>query len=228
MAKKFQFQLSDEQQIILQALAHSPLRTRLYWTGGTALAFFYLKHRQSYDVDLFSDTPLALNELLPFARDVASALSEKEFEQKRIHDRFEFIFSGKQEMRLDCVWYDFPALKGRKEWKGLLVDSFEDMVANKVMALSERREGKDVFDIYTLLEKKMITMPRMLELIRKKFGARLHEETIWADGLLACTRLKNIQPMLLGSPEDQKRQVQDVLDFFKSHAAQRMRAIIGE
>lgn len=228
MAKKFQFQLSDEQQLILHVLARSPLRTRLYWTGGTALAFFYLKHRQSYDVDLFSDTPLALNELLLLARDVALALSEKEFEQKRIHDRFEFIFSGKQETRLDCVWYNFPALKKRKEYEGVLVDSFEDMVANKVMALSERREGKDVFDIYTLLKKKMITMPRMLELIRKKFGARLHEETIWADGLLACNKLKNIQPMLLGSPEDQKRQVQDVLDFFKNHAAQRMRSIIGE
>lgn len=228
MAKKSQFKLTNEQKIILQVLAQSPLRKRLYWTGGTALAYFYLHHRGSYDVDLFSDTQLALSELLPFARDAAEALSLKKFEPKRIHDRFEFIFTNGQETRLDCVWYQFPALKKRKEWKGILVDSFEDMVANKTIALMERREGKDVFDIYTLLKKKLITVPSLLELVRKKFGAGIHEETILADGLLACNKLKNIRPMLFGSEKEQEKQVLDVVNFFKDHAAQRLHSLIED
>ncbi|MEK7122327.1 MAG: nucleotidyl transferase AbiEii/AbiGii toxin family protein [Patescibacteria group bacterium] len=228
MAETSPFQLTHEQQVILQTLASSPLRERLYWTGGTALAYFYLHHRQSYDVDLFSDTPLTLDELAPFVRKIADALSTPTVEQKRIHDRYEFIFSGEREMRLDCVWYNFPSLRERKTWEGIRADSFEDLVANKLMALVERREGKDVFDIYTLLKKNLITIPNIIDLAQKKFGLRVTEETVWADGLLACNKLKNIQPLLLGSGDDQERQAEEVCIFFKDHAAKRMRDILKE
>ena len=47
--------LTKEQQIILDVVKKSEfLQSNFYFTGGTALSAFYLKHRSSDDLDFFS------------------------------------------------------------------------------------------------------------------------------------------------------------------------------
>lgn len=46
--------LTPGQQAILHLLGHVPDITHFYLTGGTALAEFYMGHRRSFDLDLFT------------------------------------------------------------------------------------------------------------------------------------------------------------------------------
>jgi len=56
--------LSDFQQAFLKLFASLPDQERFYLTGGTALAEYYLGHRFSFDLDLFtSEAEL----ILPFS-----------------------------------------------------------------------------------------------------------------------------------------------------------------
>ena len=46
--------LTPEQTNALVCIAHSPLSKHFYFSGGTALAHYYLQHRYSEDLDFFS------------------------------------------------------------------------------------------------------------------------------------------------------------------------------
>ena len=48
--------LNGNQQKFLEFVLKEPyLLKRFYWTGGTVLSEFYLHHRESQDIDLFSE-----------------------------------------------------------------------------------------------------------------------------------------------------------------------------
>ena len=143
--------LSKIQTTVLTSLARSPLCERFYWTGGTLLAEKYLHHRHSYDVDLFTDTPFRYEEVLPLVQEVKKRVKLKSVEERKVSDRCEFFLHNHREVRFEFVHYQFPKLKPRKKWQGVLVDSLEDLAANKTMALVERHAPKDAVDIYFLM-----------------------------------------------------------------------------
>lgn len=74
--------LTKNQQALLHLVAgNGYLRDRFYFTGGTALSAYYLKHRYSDDLDFFSESevetvPLKLEELKQFFRRKAKQLSK--------------------------------------------------------------------------------------------------------------------------------------------------------
>ena len=48
--------LNNDQQEFLKIVLNEPyILKRFYWTGGTVLSEFYLHHRDSHDIDLFSE-----------------------------------------------------------------------------------------------------------------------------------------------------------------------------
>jgi predicted nucleotidyltransferase component of viral defense system len=47
--------LNKTQKAVLDIFSKSDLSKKFYFTGGTALAFFYLKHRRSDDLDFFTE-----------------------------------------------------------------------------------------------------------------------------------------------------------------------------
>ena len=49
------------QQQIIAAISKSQLQDHFYFTGGTALAVFYLHHRYSLDLDFFTADPIAVS-----------------------------------------------------------------------------------------------------------------------------------------------------------------------
>lgn len=58
--------LSSLQNEFLKKFFASPVGPKFFLTGGTALSVFYLKHRVSYDLDLFAlDQDLNFDEVSP-------------------------------------------------------------------------------------------------------------------------------------------------------------------
>lgn len=168
-------ELTKLQQKVLDVFAKSPIANRFYWTGGTLLSSVYLHHRRSEDIDFFSDTRVQYDDLIPFIALCRAMTGLKTIDERRVHDRWEFWIKNHESVRVEFVWYQFPSLRPRKRWKGIFVDSLDDLVANKTMAMIERHAPKDVVDIYFLMTKKGYTPKRILHLTEKKFGPRLPE-----------------------------------------------------
>lgn len=206
--------LSKIQATILAALAQSPLRDRFYWTGGTLLAEKYLHHRHSYDVDLFTDKPFRYEEILPLVQEVKKRVKLKRVEERKVSDRWEFFLHNHREVRFEFVHYQFPALKPRKEWRGVRIDSLDDLAANKTMALVERHAPKDAVDIYFLITKEKFTPKRLLTLAGEKFGLQMHEDTFLGEALRAAKQLAEIRPMLHGEARQHETTLKEIQDYF--------------
>jgi predicted nucleotidyltransferase component of viral defense system len=220
--------LSKIQLAVLEALAQSPLRNRFYWTGGTLLAEKYLHHRHSYDVDVFTDTPFRYEEVLPLVQEVKKRVKLKRVEERKVSDRWEFFLHNHQEVRFEFVHYQFPHLKPRKTWQGVLVDSLEDLAANKTMALVERHAPKDAVDIYFLMTKKKFTPKRLLALAGKKFGLQMHEDTFLSEALRAAKQLPEIRPMLHGTSRQQEHTLKEIQSYFDHMAYEFLRQRLKE
>ena len=61
---------SSIQKNSIDLLAKSPLKEQFYWTGDTLLSSFYLHHRQSKDLDFFSDSKFSYHQIINFIKEL--------------------------------------------------------------------------------------------------------------------------------------------------------------
>ena len=96
--------LSEFQKAFLQLFASLPDQENFYLTGGTALAEYYLGHRLSFDLDLFTREA---DLIVPFSYQVEQA-AKKAGWQARVVRRFasfvEFqINQGENALKIDLA-----------------------------------------------------------------------------------------------------------------------------
>jgi len=136
------------QRTVLDAVFGEEVFARsFYLTGGTALAAWYLFHRYSDDLDLFTnDRPLelvwpTLQRLLPQLGLTVESRTPQ------------FIRLRHPEgLRVDVV-HDVPFRLGLPVRQGAwLIDSLENITLNKVAAIQGRLDVKDYVDLYFLLK----------------------------------------------------------------------------
>lgn len=211
--------LTPLQQITIKVISESSLKDKVYWTGGTALSYFYLHHRLSYDLDFFSDKEISYDEILKVIKTIAKQAKLEKINEKKIFDRREFVLHNDEKILIEFTHYPYKSLKPRKKWKGIFVDSLEDMAANKTLALIERHEPKDVIDVYFLLTKKKFTAPKLLKLVKEKFGIDFTLSTFWGECLLATKTLDSIKPLLFGTDKEQDRIIHKVKIYFEVQSA---------
>ncbi len=210
--------LNNLQKAVIEELAASGLRDHFYWTGGTLLSEKYLHHRGSQDIDFFSDKPFRYEDIAPMIKNLKKRLNFSGVEEKKIFDRWEFFLHNHEEVRVEFVHYDFPALGKREIWEGVYTDSLDDISANKVMALLDRDEPKDVFDIYFLIKKAAYAPRKLLMLAKKKFGVMIDESTLFGEALRRCRKLTYIRPLLEGSEQEQQQTLKEVKDYFENQS----------
>lgn len=212
--------LNHTQSLVFELLKQSPLQDRFYWTGGTLLSEKYLHHRESYDIDLVSEKPFRYQDISPLLQALQKQARLNKIEEKKIFDRFEFFLHNRDEVRLEFAHYDHPALKKRQRWNGILVDSLEDLAANKTMALVDRREPKDVIDVYFLIHKGYFSTKRLLHLAAKKFGVTIDESTFFSEAMKSLKHLHTLQPILFGSPYEQKKIMNSIQQYFEDQSSE--------
>ncbi len=212
------------QKKVLNLFSKSPLKDIFYWTGGTLLSVIYLHHRQSRDLDFFSNQVFTYNQIIGFVRSLKKRLKLTKIEEKKIFDRWEFFLQDKDELRIEFVFYDHPKLRLRKKWQGILVDSLNDIAANKVMALFDRSDPKDLVDLYFILIKKNYKVKTLLKFAEKKFGVKLEEVAFWSE---CCKNLKDlgvISPLLI--VKDKQKTIAKIKEYFTSRSADYLRKIL--
>ena len=125
---------------------------RFFLTGGSALGMFYLDHRLSYDLDLFTtesvDSMQLRNQLIRLA-ETMGASCEPQQTSPDFH-RFE-LRRGEEREVIDFVIDRVPQLDTTKVRVGnIQVDTLREIIANKWAALLGRTELKDLVDLYFL------------------------------------------------------------------------------
>ena len=191
------------------------IKDLFYLSGGTALAAFYLRHRYSDDLDFFTDSAafpqLAIEQIAEKIRDAIGAVK---IEYQRLYDRRIFFFQKPSgELKVEFTAYPFAALHPRTPQDGILVDSLEDLAANKMMTLMDRVESKDFADLYFLLHENHITLDRIRSLVEQKFHFAINPITLGAE--FAKVRLITNLPRMI-----KPLTIQQLKDFFAECAKQ--------
>ncbi len=220
-------ELNEIQKKVLGFLSKSSLAEKFYFTGGTLLSVFYLHHRKSKDLDFFSDNLVVHNEVIEFINELKKELQLSKIKEKKIYDRFEFFVSNGNEVRLEFVHYNHPKLKRRKKWNGVLIDSLDDIAANKLMAFFDRNEPKDLFDLYFLITKKGYKVQKLLKLTEKKFGVSFSKTAVFSESFKAIDNLESLKPLFLTkSDEESKKLIKEIKDYFISNSSSLMSKLL--
>ncbi|HEY4563276.1 MAG TPA: nucleotidyl transferase AbiEii/AbiGii toxin family protein [Thermoanaerobaculia bacterium] len=150
MDKAFYFDklypLQDQVLRILQGV-----ETGFYLTGGTAASRGYLHHRLSDDLDFFVNDD---NRFLLWAERWIQALTEQPGSTVNVlmrEERFVRLNLARESVQLKIEMVnDVPAHVGDLVMHPVLgrLDSAENILANKVTALIDREEPKDLADIW--------------------------------------------------------------------------------
>ena len=128
-----------------------------YLTGGTALSRFYFQHRFSDDLDFFYDGFNHPKENFNFSyREIIYRL-EKCLENIEITMDGEFfkrLFVKRDNiaLKIEFVYENYRTVGEKKNYKGALIDSPENICANQIGAVSDRRAVKDFLALFFLLK----------------------------------------------------------------------------
>ncbi len=212
-------EITPIQKKVLDLFSKSRLKNKFYWTGGTLLSALYLHHRKSKDIDFFSDKPFSYNQIIGVVRKFKKQLKLTKIEEEKVFDRWEFFLHNKEKLRIEFVFYEHPKIKPRKKWQGISIDSLEDIAVNKVIALFDRNDPKDLVDLYFLLFKKRYKIKQLLGLVERKFGVKLEEGTFWSESCKSLKDLDEVAPVLLAKNlREKKKIINEIKNYFSSQS----------
>lgn len=149
-------------------------QTSFYLTGGTCLNRFYLEKRYSDDLDFFTnDAALYRTDI----REAQTAILEIGLSCDTQVDTRDFVrVLVDQTLQVDLVNDRLPHL-GRPTIvsNAILLDSIENIAANKITAVLGRDEAKDVFDLYLISKCISVDWTAVIAGARKKAIVDLEE-----------------------------------------------------
>ncbi len=168
MTTPVNYQLQDN---FLSLFFTFPFARDFYLTGGTALARFYFHHRESVDLDLFTNKEdIDFNEvnislvkvLQELKLTVDKQVSTPTFIQYITHD------TKGEALKVDVV-KDIPVHFGAiKKVRSIQIDSLVNIGSNKILAIFGRIDAKDFIDLYWLVHVGKLDFDDLFSLAKQK------------------------------------------------------------
>ena len=203
-----------------------------YLAGGTALSLFYFHHRQSEDLDFFTQkfssqrVKRVSEELAKLTKKNIKLVGENLSRDSAEIMVFEYEFAKERFLKVDFIRDFLPLLKPLKVVNGINVISLEDIYLRKIYAVSGarikpdeigqgvivggRQEAKDLFDIYFLSHTFM-----GLAAFADRFCDQIRKE-----GLIRWFRTFNRQEMKIGLTDIKTDKAVEFGDIDRHIAAQ--------
>lgn len=130
---------------LIQRIQAIPELKNFYLVGGTSLAL-QIGHRNSIDIDLFTNVTFETSELIELLRE---SFKVEVAYQKSTNNLFTFI----DNIKTDFIRHDYTLIKQPQIEEGITLLGLEDIAAMKVNAIiNSGKRLKDFVDIYFLLE----------------------------------------------------------------------------
>lgn len=213
--------LSQLQKNILNFFGKNHFGKNFYWTGGTLLAYQYLHHRISIDLDFFSDDLFTDDQYLMFSNDLKKQVKVKKITLTLQQNRRLYLAERNDEaVKLELVYFPFPAIEKKvflPEFS-LRVDSLTDIMVNKTLSTYQRNEPKDAFDLYCYLNNKpKYNLQKLIKLVDRKFGVAIESTMLLAKINELAAQLDSLSPLLIAPRKDLKGKVKRFFqDIFNS------------
>jgi predicted nucleotidyltransferase component of viral defense system len=164
--------LTTEQKSLLRSFSGSDLRFSFYLTGGTALSAFYLFHRLSEDLDFFSEEQIDIEPVLTFLKSVPEVV-HVQYERKFDRKMFLLHHISDQLLKVEFTTYPFQRCEKGPAVEGIAVDSLKDILVNKIIALTDRKDPKDYVDLFYGFKKQHgMDLRELLQAAETKFGIK--------------------------------------------------------
>ncbi len=178
--------LTLQQETALKLIARTQLANAFYFSGGTALAYFYLQHRKSEDLDFFCAEEFDPQQVIVALKSLKPQLKYLEFDYQSSFNRnlYFLLFDSEYILKLEFTYYPFVQVKPPTKKNGLLVDSVLDIAVNKLFTIVQKPRGRDYYDLYFIIQKYKYTFEQLRMLAKQKFdwhvdplqlASRLHE-----------------------------------------------------
>ena len=162
--------LSPLQKAFLQAFFAIPVGQRFFLTGGSALAAFHLYHRLSDDLDLFTLDDEALEATVHPVEAIAADLGCS-LKRTRVSQYFQQLWLSHPQheapLKVDMVRDFGPQYGERFVRDGIIVDSLDNIAANKIIAIFGRADIRDFVDLYFILQEGY-ELDQLFEMAREK------------------------------------------------------------
>jgi len=144
---------------LLKTLMQDDKLNQFNLVGGTALAL-YMGHRKSIDLDLFSPTGFDTKMLEEHLSQTYSFLKQKESDAT--------LMGYIDNIKIDCIMYDYPLVQPVCVHEGIRLCSMADIVAMKLVAISQNGTRlKDFVDVAYLSTK--MSLKEMLDFFEEKY-----------------------------------------------------------
>jgi len=142
------------------------LENNFFLTGGTALHRFYYNLRFSDDLDFFTHNDRLFSENI---NELLDCFEDKNLDYKRIVQSKDF----QRVLFKDKLQIDFVNDKVYREGKSVLFGKFKidnkiNILTNKLCAILDRDEEKDVFDLVAIATYERFDWDTILEIANKK------------------------------------------------------------
>ncbi|MFZ5365803.1 MAG: nucleotidyl transferase AbiEii/AbiGii toxin family protein [Patescibacteria group bacterium] len=164
--------LSARQSDFLELVQKEPWLTKNFFLGGgTALSEFYLRHRQSEDLDFFSEKEIGERSIRAFLRKIAPKLGFEDFQRTEFWglEMYLLRFDKKETLKVDFSYYPFPPFERWTFFGKLRVASIYDIAVDKLQSIFGKSRPRDYIDLYFIFKEKGYKLEKILKDIRNKF-----------------------------------------------------------
>ncbi len=181
--------LTKLQKRFLELVVNEPsLLKKYYWTGGTVLSEFYLHHRDSEDIDLFTTKEeVQINPINVFMKNAANKIGAEEISYTQFLGLHTYVikFRNNTILKVDFNYYPFTPLEKGGIYKKLTYDSLIDIAVNKFQTIATKPRGRDFIDLYLINKTYGFKMEDLAKKARSKFDWYVNPIQLAANFLLA-------------------------------------------
>ena len=160
-----------QEQFLAVVLQTQDILKQFYLSGGTALSSWYLHHRESYDLDFFSDRPFDGERITYW---IKQHEDELEYRSLVMNDDFGFYtfmfrYPDNSRFKVDFAYYTSKRRTKGLLWKGLEVDSMYEIAVNKIHTIRTNGRERDYVDLYCIIKKTNWSIDKLLRDADRKF-----------------------------------------------------------
>lgn len=193
MAEKKSILTNQQRQILKLVSKEKYFTDRYYFTGGTALAEFYLKHRFSEDLDFFTEKQ-EVNRIYVtrFFETKKKFLGLEKFDTRSVLGLYTLFlhFQDKSILKVDFSYYPFLRIDKGINFGKLEINSIHDIAVDKVHTVVMKPRARDFIDLFFIFREKNYNFRELLINAKAKFdwditalelGARLMDAADQSD-----------------------------------------------
>ncbi|MBI5451921.1 nucleotidyl transferase AbiEii/AbiGii toxin family protein [Candidatus Gottesmanbacteria bacterium] len=206
--------LTPAQYHFLELASQKEEITRWYYlTGGTALSEFYLQHRLSEDIDLFTESDVNDKEIDKIIYKFNKQYRAINFSKRRISGLFVYEIQFKDDkLKIDFNSFPYTPVESGLIYRNIKIDSFYDIAINKLYTILGRFQTRDFIDLYFILKKKEFILEQLISRTEEKFNTKV-DMLYLSSQLLRVVDLPKAYPKMLKPFKFGK-----MVDYFKKEA----------